>query len=172
MLVSALREPCTGRFRRMLFTDLKEVLAIEKRAYEFPWTEGIFRDCIRVGYLCQILETPHGFIQAYGVMSVAVEEAHILNLCVRPELQGRGLSRQLLDHFLERAGELNARTVFLEVRPSNQRAMQLYANAGFCEVGIRRGYYPAAKGREDGLVLAKELHAQRSVETELKKQLH
>lgn len=155
--MSALREPCIGRFRRMIFADLKEVLSIEKRAYEFAWTEGIFRDCIRVGYQCRILETPHGFVQAYGVMSVAVGEAHILNLCVRPELQGRGLSRQLLNHLLELASSLNVRTVFLEVRPSNHRALRLYTDAGFCEVGIRRGYYPAAKGREDGLVLAKEL---------------
>jgi ribosomal-protein-alanine N-acetyltransferase len=91
------------------------------------------------------------------VLSAAAGEAHILNLCVRPELQGRGLSRQILDHLLELAHSRQARTVFLEVRPSNQRALRLYANAGFCEVGIRRGYYPASKGREDGLVLAKEL---------------
>lgn len=155
--MSALREPCIGRIRQMIYADLKEVLSIEKRAYDFAWTEGIFRDCIRVGYQCRVLETPHGFIQAYGVMSAAVEEAHILNLCVRPELQGRGLSRLLLDHLLELAVELEARTVFLEVRPSNRRALRLYANAGFCEVGLRRGYYPAAKGREDGLVLAKAL---------------
>jgi ribosomal-protein-alanine N-acetyltransferase len=155
--MSALREPCIGQFRRMLFADLKEVLSIERRAYEFAWTEGIFRDCIRVGYQCRVLETPHGFIQAYGVMSAAVDEAHILNLCVRPELQGRGLARQLLDHLLELAKSLQARTVFLEVRPSNHCALRLYTNAGFCEVGIRRDYYPASKGREDGLVLAKEL---------------
>jgi len=141
----------------MLFTDLKEVLAIEKRAYEFPWTEGIFRDCIRVGYLCQILETPHGFIQAYGVMSVAVEEAHILNLCVRPELQGRGLARRMLDHLLGWARAEQIQTVFLEVRVSNARALQLYVSAGFCEVGLRLGYYPSTSGREDALVMAKEL---------------
>jgi ribosomal-protein-alanine N-acetyltransferase len=90
-------------------------------------------------------------------MSVAVGEAHILNLCVRPELQGCGLSRQMLDHLLELAYPLQVRTVFLEVRISNHRAVRLYAAAGFCEVGIRRGYYPAAKGREDALVLAREL---------------
>ncbi|MBK7544049.1 MAG: ribosomal protein S18-alanine N-acetyltransferase [Candidatus Competibacteraceae bacterium] len=155
--MSALREPCVGRFRQMLPIDLKEILSIERRAYEFAWTEGIFRDCLRVGYQCRVLETPHSFIQAYGVMSVAVGEAHILNLCVRPELQGRGLSRQLLDHLLELAISLQAQTVFLEVRLSNQRALRLYASVGFCEVGLRRGYYPASKGREDGWVLAKEL---------------
>lgn len=155
--MSALRDAGVGRFRPMLYTDLKEVLAIEKRAYEFAWTEGIFRDCLRVGYRCPVLETPHGFIQAYGVMSAAAGEAHILNLCVRPELQGRGLSRHLLDHLLALATSSRASTVFLEVRASNQRALRLYASAGFCEVGSRRGYYPAAKGREDALVLAKEL---------------
>ena len=155
--MSALRDTGVGRLRPMLYLDLKEVMTIEKRAYEFPWTEGIFRDCLRVGYLCRVLETPHGFIQAYGVLSVAAGEAHILNLCVRPELQGRGLSRHLLDYLLELTIASHARTVFLEVRVSNQRALRLYANAGFCEVGLRRGYYPAVKGREDALVLAKEL---------------
>ncbi len=130
--MSALRELRANRFRQMLYTDLKEVLSIETRAYEFAWTEGIFRDCIRAGYHCQVLETPHGFIQAYGVMSAAAGEAHILNLCVRPELQGRGLSRRMLDHLLELAHTAQIQTVFLEVRPSNKRAMQLYAAAGFC----------------------------------------
>lgn len=155
--MSALRELCANRFRRMLCADLKEVLSIEIRAYDFAWTESIFRDCIRAGYHCQVLETPHGFIQAYGVMSAASGEAHILNLCVRPELQGRGLSRRLLDHLLELARTVQVQTVFLEVRPSNQRAVQLYTTAGFCEIGVRPGYYPAVRGREDALVMAKEL---------------
>ena len=155
--MSALREPHIGQFRRMLYADLREIVLIERRSYEFAWTEGIFRDCIRVGYQCRVLETPHSFIQAYGVMSAAVGEAHILNLCVRPELQGRGLSRQVLDHLLDLARDVQVRTVFLEVRLSNNRAMQLYASAGFCEIGVRLGYYPAVKGREDALVMAKEL---------------
>ena len=155
--MSALREPRIGQFRRMLYADLREIVLIERRSYEFAWTEGIFRDCLRTGYHCRVLEIPHGFIQAYGVMSAAVGEAHILNLCVRPELQGRGLSRQVLDHLLDLARDVQVRTVFLEVRLSNNRAMQLYASAGFCEIGVRLGYYPAVKGREDALVMAKEL---------------
>ncbi len=155
--MSALREPRIGQFRRMLYADLREIVLIERRSYEFAWTEGIFRDCLRAGYHCRVLEIPHGFIQAYGVMSAAVGEAHILNLCVRPELQGRGLSRQVLDHLLDLARDVQVRTMFLEVRLSNNRAMQLYASAGFCEIGVRLGYYPAVKGREDALVMAKEL---------------
>lgn len=155
--MSAAREPGGGRFRAMLYADLKEVLAIERRAYDFAWTDGILRDCLRAGYHCQVLETPHGFIQAYAVMAAAVGEAHILNLCVRPELQGRGLSRRMLDHLLERARAERVTTVFLEVRPSNRRAVELYASAGFCEVGLRPNYYPAVRGREDALVMAKEI---------------
>lgn len=146
-----------GQFRPMLYADLREVIAIEKRSYEFAWTEGIFRDCIRVGYHCRVLEVPHGLIQAYGVMSAAAGEAHILNLCVRPELQGRGLSRHVLGHLLDLAHDLGVQTVFLEVRPSNTHAVRLYASAGFCEIGLRIGYYPAARGREDAMVMAKEL---------------
>lgn len=156
-MISALREPCVSRFRRMLYADLKEVLAIERRAHAFAWTDGVLRDCLRAGYHCQVMETPHGFIQAYAVMSAAVGEAHLFNLCVRPELQGRGLAWQLLEHLLDWARSERVETVFLEVRPSNVRAVRLYAAAGFCEVGLRPGYYPAASGREDALVMAKAL---------------
>ncbi|MGB5063323.1 MAG: ribosomal protein S18-alanine N-acetyltransferase [Candidatus Competibacter sp.] len=155
--MTALREPRIGRFRPMLYADLREVIAIENRAYEFSWTEGIFRDCIRVGYHCQVLETSHGFIQTYGVMSAAADEAHILNLCVRPELRGRGLSRHILGHLLELARTVEVQTVFLEVRPTNTAAVRLYSSAGFCEIGLRPDYYPSASGREDALVMAKEL---------------
>jgi [ribosomal protein S18]-alanine N-acetyltransferase len=155
--MSALREPGISRFRRMLHTDLREVLMIERRSYEYAWTEGIFRDCIRAAYHCRVLETPHGFIQSYGVLSTAAGEAHLLNLCVRPELQGQGLSRRMLDHLLELARTSQVRTVFLEVRPSNVRAIQLYDSAGFHEIGYRPGYYPAVRGREDALVMAREL---------------
>ncbi|MDG4596808.1 MAG: ribosomal protein S18-alanine N-acetyltransferase [Candidatus Contendobacter sp.] len=155
--MNAPRELGTGRFRPMLYADLKEILAIERRAYDFAWTNGILRDCLRAGYHCRVLETPHGFIQAYAVMSTAVGEAHILNFCVRPELQGRGLARRMLDHLLDWARLEQVRTVFLEVRLSNTRAARLYASAGFCEVGLRPGYYPSTSGREDALVMAKEL---------------
>ncbi|MFO7641298.1 MAG: ribosomal protein S18-alanine N-acetyltransferase [Candidatus Competibacteraceae bacterium] len=155
--MNALREPHVGRFRPMIYADLREILMIERRSYEYAWTEGIFRDCIRAGHHCRILEIPHGFIQSYGVLSAAAGEAHLLNLCVRPELQGRGFSRRMLDHLLELARTVAVQTVFLEVRPSNVRAIRLYDSAGFNEIGRRPGYYPAVRGREDALVMAREL---------------
>ena len=159
--MNALREPRTGQFRSMLFADLREITLIERRAYEFCWTDGIFRDCIRTGYFCRVLQIPHGPIQGYGILSAAAGEAHILNLCIREELQGRGLARQVLDHLLDLAYSVQTQTVFLEVRPSNHRAVRLYNAAGFCEIGLRIGYYPAAKGKEDALVMAKELPERR-----------
>ncbi len=142
--------------RSMLEKDLDGVIEIEREAYEFPWARGIFRDCLRVGYKCFVAEE-EGELLAYAIMSVAAREAHILNLCIRPRRQGCGLGKQLLHHLLERASRAGADTMFLEVRPSNRAALLLYRSAGFCEVGCRRGYYPAAAGREDALVLAKTL---------------
>lgn len=154
--MSAVRGILPAHFRAMNYADLKAVMAIEIRAYAFPWSETIFRDCIRIGYCCRLLEIQRR-IEAYGVMSLGAGEAHVLNLCVRPESQGRRLARRMLEHLLETARADTVQTVFLEVRPSNGVAIQLYQSAGFCEVGRRRGYYPAVGGREDALVMAKEL---------------
>jgi [ribosomal protein S18]-alanine N-acetyltransferase len=144
------------RIRPMSEGDLAEILAIDTRAYEFPWTEQIFRDCLRVGYHCRTLEH-FGTIQAYGVMSVAADEAHLLNICVRPEAQRQGFGRKMLGHLLDVARRAGADVVLLEVRVSNELAIRLYGAMGFMEIGQRRQYYPARKGREDALILARQL---------------
>lgn len=136
--------------------DLDAVMEIESRAYDFPWTEGIFRDCLRVGYCCWCYEID-GLIQGYGVMSVAAGESHILNISVRPESQRQGIGSKLMKHFLQLARRHDADTVMLEVRPSNRLAIKLYEKLGFNEIGVRRNYYPAHQGREDALLLALSL---------------
>jgi len=136
--------------------DLEAVMDIESRAYDFPWTQGIFRDCLRVGYCCWCYEDD-GFIEGYGVMSVAAGESHILNLTVRPESQRRGIGSKLMKHFLQLARRHDADIVMLEVRPSNASAISLYEKMGFNEIGVRRNYYPAYEGREDALLLALSL---------------
>ena len=149
-----------GAFRNMCVADLPHILRIEQQAYDFAWSEGVFRDCLQAGYHCQVLlAMPHAQkIQGYGVMAVAVGEAHILNICVSPNHQRRGLAQCLLAHLLEIARTAQVQSVFLEVRVSNSAARRLYANAGFGEIGRRPAYYPAPQGRrEDALVLAKEL---------------
>lgn len=142
--------------RGMRESDLDAVMAIEVRAYPFPWTRGIFRDCLLAGYPAWLL-VEHGLPIGYGVISLAADEAHILNVCVAPERQGRGLGRQLLRALVQGARERRAERVFLEVRPSNPHAIALYHSEGFNEIGRRPRYYPAHDGREDAIVMAIEL---------------
>ena len=96
-------------------------------------------------------------IFGYGVLSVAADEAHLLNVCVEPALQGRGHGRRLLRALLGIARGEGAQRVFLEVRPSNPQAVALYQDEGFNEIGRRPRYYPTHQGREDAIVMALEL---------------
>ncbi len=154
--MSAVVRAALQDFRPMLEDDLNDVLAIEQAVYEFPWSRTIFMDCLRVGYCCWVLEK-HGFLDGYGIMSVAAGECHILNLCVHPRSQGGGTGTRLLDYLLEVAVNHAADTAFLEVRPSNEIARRLYLKSGFNEVGMRRAYYPARNGREDAVIMARSL---------------
>lgn len=153
--MSAVLKP-VPEFRPMREPDVDTIIEIEQSAYDFPWTSGIFRDCLRVGYSCWILGQLNP-IDGYGIMTVGAGECHILNVCIRPELQDRGLGRFMLEHLLGLARQYNADTAFLEVRPSNKAAIHLYDTMGFNQVGMRRRYYPAHRGREDALILAKTL---------------
>lgn len=134
-------------------TDLDVVCAIENATYQFPWTRGIFRDCLHVGYCCWVYED-NGIIQAYGVMSIGAGEAHVLTIVVTDICRGQGLGKLLLQHMLDVAKEHKAETVLLEVRPSNKIAMRMYRQFGFNEVGVRSNYYPAQDGREDAIIMA------------------
>ncbi|NZA27062.1 ribosomal protein S18-alanine N-acetyltransferase [Luteimonas sp. SJ-92] len=138
--------------------DLDTVMEIERRAYPFPWTPGIFRDCLRAGYPAWVLRAGADVV-GYGVASIAADEAHVLNLCIDPKRQGRGHGRRLLRALLRIVRAEGAARVFLEVRPSNPHAIALYHDEGFNEIGRRPRYYPAAHGREDAIVMAIELFA-------------
>jgi [ribosomal protein S18]-alanine N-acetyltransferase len=144
--------------RPMRALDVAEVVAIERASYQFPWSEGIFRDCLRVGYVCRVVSTPQ-LLMGYGVMSCGAGEAHILNLCIGETFRCRGLGRSLMLSLLERAAALGVGEAFLEVRPSNTAAIRLYLSMGFVQVGVRRGYYQALGGREDAAVLKLALTA-------------
>ena len=153
---AAVVQPSSPHCRPMHEGDVRPVMDIERRAYQFHWTEGIFRDCLRVGYCCWVMELD-GMVAGYGIMSLVVGEAHLLNICIDPERQRQGYGRLLLDHFMELARERGAGQMFLEVRLSNVAALTLYRERGFNEVGMRKNYYPGEKGREDALILAIEL---------------
>jgi [ribosomal protein S18]-alanine N-acetyltransferase len=144
--------------RPMRATDVAEVAAIERASYQFPWSEGIFRDCLRVGYVCRVI-TVSRQVMAYGVMSFGAGEAHILNLCVAEGYRCRGVGKRMLASLIERATAAAMSEAFLEVRPSNTAAIRLYLSVGFEQVGMRRGYYQAVSGREDAAVLRRVLRA-------------
>jgi [ribosomal protein S18]-alanine N-acetyltransferase len=138
--------------RPMAESDVPSVVSVERASYQFPWSEGIFRDCLRVGYTCRVVSIARQIV-GYGVMSLGAGEAHVLNLCIGAEHRCHGYGRQLLSYLLERAAAASMNEAFLEVRPSNTTAIRLYLSMGFEQVGMRRGYYQALGGREDAAVL-------------------
>jgi [ribosomal protein S18]-alanine N-acetyltransferase len=156
-----LLSPASATMRAMREGDIPEIVAIERSSYQFPWSEGIFRDCLRVGYTCRVASVGKQ-IAGYGVMSVGAGEAHILNLCIGEAFRCRGLGGRLLTLLVERAATAGMREAFLEVRPSNTTAIRLYLANGFEQVGMRRGYYQAVGGREDAAVLRLALRPARS----------
>ncbi|WP_266158169.1 ribosomal protein S18-alanine N-acetyltransferase [Dyella silvatica] len=147
-----------SQVRAMRREDLPEVSALEAASYDFPWTPGIFGDCLKAGHPCWVL-CVDGLIAGYGILSVAAGEAHVLNLCIGEAYRGMGLGRHLLRRLLDIARWNGAERVFLEVRPSNPIAKVLYESVGFNEIGRRPNYYPAKQGREDAIVMALELLA-------------
>lgn len=139
--------------RPMAVEDLQEIMLNERLAYPYPWTEQIFLDCLSAHYSCWVAEKQNQML-GHAVLTVAAGESHILNVCVNPATQGSGLGRLLVVHLLEVAKARKANTVFLEVRPSNKVAYNLYLSLGFNEVGHRKNYYPADSGKEDALIMA------------------
>jgi len=133
--------------------DVAEVLAIEQVAYEFPWTHGNFVDSLRAGHSAWTMRDTSGNLLAYAVVMMALDEAHLLNLTVAPACQRFGFGWRMLEAMAENARGYGARTMLLEVRPSNSAAQSMYGRYGFVRIGIRRDYYPAREGREDAIVM-------------------
>lgn len=154
-MITPMAEP-PSTVREMKYDDLSMVSDIERRSYEFPWSHGVFRDCLLAGYQCIVLIRDDR-VAGYGILSVAAGEAHILNLCVDPEVRALGYGERLLDELLYRARSATVREVFLEVRPSNTSAIALYRKKGFHHIAARPAYYQANEGREDAAVYAKKL---------------
>ncbi len=141
--------------RVMEAEDLAQVMAIERASYDFPWSEQIFRDCMQV-YLCLVLEAADQ-LSGFAIVSCAAGESHMLNLCVAPRMRRHGRAQALLEQSIASVMIQGAKTMFLEVRPSNSGALKLYLQAGFAEIGRRKNYYAAKNGREDAIVMSREL---------------
>lgn len=138
--------------RLMKEADIPAVLLVEKDSYEFPWSAGNFHDSILAGYRAWVYEVG-GEIIGHAVLMTALDEAHLLNITVAPGWRRQGLGSRLLKHAMNAARMLQVRTLYLEVRPSNRGAVELYEKAGFEAFALRKGYYPAQEGREDALVM-------------------
>jgi len=140
------------QLRPMQMDDLYAVMAIEPTIYSHPWTRGNFSDSLNSGYSAWVLELNQKMI-GYALLMMVLDEAHLLNLSIAKDQQKQGLGRYLLEHMLQIAKNHRAANMFLEVRPSNISAIALYENMGFCEMAVRRGYYPAHNGREDAVLM-------------------
>jgi len=153
--MSALLEP-RNEMLPMNLHDLDEVLTIEYRVYDYPWSRGNFADSIAAGYSCWVCRVG-GELVGYLVLMLAVDDAHVLNISVAEKRQGMGFGARLLRQAMTAARQGGAATLLLEVRPSNAKALALYRHFGFAQIGVRRGYYPAANGREDAWVFTHPL---------------
>lgn len=140
--------------RAMRQADVEAVAAIERDTYDYPWSAGIFRDCLLAGYTNVVLDRS-GEVVGYGIMSVAAGEAHLLNICVVRDLWRQGIGRGLLNYLIRRARAFRARRMYLEVRPSNEAALGMYRQSSFEVLGVREGYYKAPDGNEDAVVLVR-----------------
>jgi ribosomal-protein-alanine N-acetyltransferase len=149
--MSALLAPQPVR-RPMAVGDLDAVCAIEAGAYSFPWTRGNFVDSLAAGYVSEVLEAET--IIGYFVALPGVDEMHLLNITVATRWQGQGIGSALLEVVIGHARQRRLSSLWLEVRASNVRARALYARRGFVQAGLRRGYYPAAGGREDAILMS------------------
>jgi len=138
----------------MTLDDIDEVHALECSVFPHPWSRANFTDSLAAGYDAWLLRDPAGELAGYFLLMYALDEAHLLDVAISGERQGTGLGRHLIETLCERARAMGAESVLLEVRPSNERALDVYKRFGFAEIGRRKGYYPAHEGkREDAIVM-------------------
>lgn len=133
--------------------EIDAVMAIEPRAYPFPWTRANFADSLAAGYSAWTCRM-EGELIGYAVMMLVLDEAHLLNITVAPDWQRHGYGLLVMHHLFAVARGHGAKRMFLEVRPSNASGQGLYRKLGFETISRRRGYYPAGSGREDAVVMA------------------
>jgi ribosomal-protein-alanine N-acetyltransferase len=143
--------------RQMQLADIDTVTNIERDANSFPWSQKHFESCIKVGHTGWVFENTSHEIIAFAIVQQILDEMHLLNICVSPNHQGKGFGRHCLNHVIDFCQEKSANIILLEVRRSNERAQQLYLSAGFNEMSVRKGYYPAVHGREDAILMGMDL---------------
>ena len=148
-------------FSPMQVQDIEAVVRVENDAYPFPWSRGNFLDSLASRYDAWVAREPDGRLAGYFLLLHAVDDVHLLNITVRPDLQGQGVGTQLLQKVIALAEAAGISAVLLEVRPSNRHALAVYRHVGFQEIGMRKNYYPAGEQkREDAIVMRLKLSAE------------
>ena len=145
-----------ARVRVLQLSDLPRIMPLENAAYDFPWSEAIFRDCFSAAYTGLAIELEGTFL-GYGMLSIAAGEAHVLNVVIDSNQRSLGLGKKLVKRLIDQARWHRVESVFLEVRASNSVARSLYADLGFQEIGMRKSYYPGRQSREDAVVMSLRL---------------
>ncbi len=145
-----------SRCRLLSQNDINEVMQIENLCYAFPWSQSVMLDCLNTDFIALAIVIDNN-IAGYTVLSYGANESHVLNLCVKPAFRGKQYGQLLLEEAIKIAKTKKVNDVYLEVRASNTIAIALYFNQGFNEIGCRKGYYPSEIGREDAIVMGKNV---------------
>jgi ribosomal-protein-alanine N-acetyltransferase len=142
-------------YRPITFGDIAEIMAIERTAYAYPWSERFFRQEMQVECARSFLAESEGRIAGYILFWLLPGEIDIHNIAVHKEFRRRGLGRSLLENVIIEARKRGSTRITLEVRKSNVAAQALYESVGFTVSGIRKGYY--SDDGEDALLMTLEL---------------
>jgi ribosomal-protein-alanine N-acetyltransferase len=141
-----------AHIRPMEPEDVETVVGIESRAFTTSWQADTFLNLIgRPGSELWVMEHPVAGILAYAVLWCVIDQAELANIAVRSDFRGQGYASRMLERVLQIARDRQVESIYLEVRASNKRAVELYERFGFSRVGVRKTYYD--KPKEDALVM-------------------
>lgn len=156
LLMSQRDMPPPLNYRALDEQDIESVLCIERQSYEFPWSKKIIEDCLKNSYQSDAILF-NGELIGYYIVSKVLDEAHLLNICLDVQWQGKKLGQVVLFHLIASLKQQKITRLFLEVRPSNFAALTIYNKLNFKKLGLRKNYYRSAQGREDALTMMKLL---------------
>jgi ribosomal-protein-alanine N-acetyltransferase len=149
----------TLEFRDAQPADLDAILAIERASFPIPWSpETLIPELVQDGRRQPLIAQLDGEPVAFALVWVIADERHLVNFAVHPDRRREGIGREMLAAVLDRARVEGARIVTLEVRATNEAALELYRGFGFIEVALRPRYYPDT--REDAVIMLLDLRAE------------
>ena len=132
---------------------VEALAALAAEVADYPWRAAQFADSLVAGHQLLGLQAADGALLGFAVWSQVLDDAELLDIGVAPACRRQGLGQRLLDAVMAAARAQGAQRLLLEVRAGNLAAQALYQRAGFRLSGRRKGYYPAADGREDACLM-------------------